>query len=99
MEEELIPEECPFCRTVLKEGAIVCPSCGANKREGPGCGCVMALGIAFGIVMSGLFAMAAVLDGEIGLALGAAGVTLLLVALIRWVWRREKRPMWYRRNV
>lgn len=97
-EEELIlEEECPFCRSVIKPGATVCRSCGANKREFSGCGCVVALGITFGIAMSGLFAMAATLDGDIGLALGGAGVALLLVAVVRRVWRYVKRPMWYRR--
>ena len=91
-EEELnLPEECPFCRTVLKTGATVCPSCGANKRGNNGCGCVVALGIGASV----LAAMALVSDGDIGEALGAAGVTLLLVALFRSVMK----PVWYRRNV
>ena len=91
-EEELnLDEECPFCRTVLKTGATVCPSCGANKRGNNGCGCVVALGIG----VSALAAMALVSDGDIGKALGAAGVTLLLVPLFRSV----TKPIWYRRNV
>ena len=91
-EEELIlVEECPFCRTALKTGATVCASCGANKRGNPGCGCVVVLGIA----MFGLLAMGLLGDGEIGPALGAAGVALLLVVVFRYV----TRPMWYRRSV
>ena len=84
-------EACPFCRTVLKTGATVCASCGANKR-GNGCGCVVALGIG----LSALLAMDWVRDGYIGEALGAAGVTLLLVALSR---SSVTKPRWYRRNV
>ena len=90
-EEAVLVEECPFCRTVLKTGATVCASCGANKRGNPGCGCVVALGIS----LSGLLAMGLLGDGEIGPALGAVGVTLLLVVVFRSV----TRPMWYRRNV
>ncbi|MCY4508533.1 MAG: hypothetical protein OXG35_16495 [Acidobacteria bacterium] len=98
VEEELIlEEECPFCRSAIKTGATVCAKCGANKREFSGCGCVVALGIALGIAMSGLFAMTAVLDGDIGLALGGAGVALLLVAVVQKVWRYVSRPTWYRR--
>ena len=91
-EEELIlVEECPFCRTVLKTGATVCASCGANKRGNPGCGCVVALGIS----LFGLLAMGLLADGEIGPASGVAGVALLLVVVFRYV----TRPMWYRKNV
>ena len=84
-------EECPFCRTVVKTGATVCSSCGANKRGNPGCGCVVALGIG----LFGLFAIDLASEGDIGPAVGAAGVALLLVAVYRYVMR----PMWYRRNV
>ncbi len=90
-ELNLVGEECPYCRTVLKTGATVCPSCGANKRGSNGYGCVVALGIG----LSALAAMTLVSDGDIGKALGAAGVTLLLVPLFRFVMK----PMWYRRNV
>ena len=91
-EEELIPEnECGFCRTVLKPGATVCSSCGANKRGKPGCGCV----VASAMVLSGLSATVLAIDGYIGPALGAAGVAVLLVAVFRFVMR----PMWYRENL
>lgn len=90
-EELIVVDECPFCRTVVRTDATVCSSCGANKRGKPGCGCVVALGIA----LSGLFAVRLAGDGDIGLALGAAGVALLLVAVYRFVMR----PMWYRMNV
>ena len=93
----MMEEECPFCRSAIKPGATVCAKCGANKREFSGCGCVIALGIALGIAMSGLFTMAAARDGDIGFALGGAGVVLLLVALVRSVWRYVTRPTWYRR--
>lgn len=90
MEEEPIPwEECPFCRTVIKAGATVCPSCNAEKRNSPGCGCLLIVGI----ILSGLLALGLLSDGEIWLALGAAGVTLVLIAIFpamtRWHWVRR----------
>ena len=89
-EEPILGEECPFCRTVIKSGATVCPSCNAEKKNSAGCGCALIVGI----LLSGLLALGLLSDGYIWPALGAAGLTLVLIAIFpamtRWQWVRTR---------
>ena len=80
-------EQCPFCRSEIPEGAIVCRGCGANKRR----------------VSDAREAVAALIPGALGIytlttTWWIVGAILLVgsVLVITWSYRNFKKIVWVR---
>lgn len=81
-------EECPFCATTIRPGAIVCAACGAFKDKRMGCtGCLALVGaVAFTLGVLGVAAMFPHYGDEGGIAtfVFAGLVYAVLAALCYW---------------
>ena len=83
-----VTEECPFCRTTIRPGAIVCTGCGAFKDRRMGCTGCLALLSAVLFFIGALFMLAlfpASMDqGTMGVIVIVGLVYAGLAALCYW---------------
>ena len=94
-------EECPFCGTTIRPGAIVCTGCGAFKDRRMGCtGCLALFGaVLFSIavlIMAALF-LESIDRGVMGFFVVGGLVYAGLAALCYWALAKKRRLKWYRR--
>ena len=94
-------EDCPFCGTTIRPGAVVCTACGAFKDKRMGCaGCLALLGaVLFSIGV--LFVVALFPESIEQDAMGVFVIAGLfyagLAALCFWAVATKRRLKWYRR--
>ena len=94
-------EDCPFCGTTIRPGAIVCSACGAFKGKRMGCtGCLALIGavlFSFGVLaMLVTFAGSQAQDSG-GFVVFVGLLYAGLAALCCWALVRIRRQWWYRR--
>ena len=94
-------EDCPFCGTAVRPGAIVCAACGAFKDKRMGCtGCLALLGavvFAFGTLAMVALLLGAEHPGAKGFAIFAGLVYAGGTAFCYWALSRKRQLKWYRR--
>lgn len=94
-------EDCPFCGTAVRPGAIVCAACGAFKSKRMGCtGCLALIGaVAFALGALAMLVMFAESPAhEAGAPIAFVGLVYAgLAALCYRALARKRRLRWYRR--
>jgi len=88
-------ETCPFCKSLVNEGAEVCHSCGAQKGYG-GAGRSKHDAGWLGLMLAGLAYWAFSADDPLLSAFGALISVGATVLFARWAANLSTPPLWYR---